>query len=405
MKKKIIILGNGIAGFSAASEIRRHSSEAEIVMVSQEKELPYLRPLLSKTHFEAFRKDSLMMEPESWYKKQQIRQIQGTKATKILTKEKKVLLENRETLDYDSCIYALGAAPFIPSFDGTDKKGVAALRTIEDLSRIRRLAATASHIVIIGGGVLGLEMAWIFSQMGCHVTILEAGSRLLEPVLDRQSAEILMEQTQKKGIFVFLGIQIKELTGQLKNQNQAGGVRLSDGRHFPADMVLISCGTTPNLGLALCSGLACRQGVLVTDYMETSVSGIYAAGDCIQWKSPNPGLWNYARISGETAGYNSLMPPVPRPFSPLSQPVILNTMGLSLYSIGNVSEDGTEQSIVQQGKASDRNRKFYVNHYEGENHVYCKRFYRNHRLCGAVLLGDLSESHKIQEELKQGGNL
>lgn len=403
MEKRIVILGSGMAGFSAASQIRSQDPNVRITMVSREQELPYLRPRLSKTCFCSFPKNRLAIVPESWYQNQRIKLLLGKRAVRILADEKRLLLENGETLDYDACIYALGASPILPPIIGADKKGVVTLHSLTDFIQLRNYAASARRAVVIGGGLTGLEIAWELSQSGCETRIFEAGPRLMESVLDRQSSQVFTELIQKKGVSVYTDVSVKEFYGQEENKELLGGIRLSDNRQFPADLAVVSCGLLPNLKLALDSGIACRQGVLVNEFLETNMAGIYAAGDCIQGRQPNPKSWNHAKISGQAAGFNALFPQKPQIFSPICEPAILNAMGTSLCSIGDVSEDGSKVSVVRQEKGSALNGLFLVNRHDGEDFSYSKKFYRNNRLCGAVLLGDLSQMNAIKQEIRKGG--
>ena len=156
MEKRIVILGSGMAGFSAASQIRSQDPNVRITMVSREQELPYLRPRLSKTCFCSFPKNRLAIVPESWYQNQRIKLLLGKRAVRILADEKILLLENGETLDYDACIYALGASPILPPIIGADKKGVVTLHSLTDFIQLRNYAASARRAVVIGGGLTGL---------------------------------------------------------------------------------------------------------------------------------------------------------------------------------------------------------------------------------------------------------
>lgn len=405
MEKRIVILGSGMAGFCAAAQICSQDPNARITMVSREQELPYLRPLLCKTCFRSFQKSRLVIVSESWYQERQINLLLGKQAVRILPDEKRLVLESEETLEYDACIYALGADPILPPIPGTDKKGIVTLHSLADFIQLRNYAASAKRAVIIGGGLTGLEVAWELVQAGCDVKIFETGPRLMEHVLDEQSAQVFTDLVQKKGVSVFTDISIKEFYGQEEDETYLGGIRLTDNRQFSADLAVVSCGLLPNLKLALDSGLACKQGVLVNEFLETSVAGIFAAGDCIQWRQPNPKSWNHAKISGEIAGFNALSPSRPKIYSPICEPVLLNAMETSLCSIGNVSEDGAEVSIVQQEKGSAKRGLFSINSHDGETFAYCKKFYRSNHLCGAVLLGDLSQINAVRQEIKEGGYL
>ncbi len=403
---EIVILGNGIAAYSAAKEIRRYDRESRITFISEEKSSTYLRPLLSKTYFKSFQKEKIRLETDAWYEAQGMRQILGVRITGMSTEEKKIILDDGREVPYDSCVYALGASCFVPPFGGKDKKGVMVVRSFKDFDDIRRNLYTASNAVVIGGGVIGLEMAWELKQMNCGLTILEAGPRLMGRLLDEQSAGVLSEAIRRQGITVEAGVNIKEITGD----ESATGVACADGSWYPADVVIVSCGVRANSQIAREAGLSCDRGVVVDEWMRTSDPHIYAAGDCMQAASPNPSLWSYSKVSGETAGYNLCHPDAPRPFVAPPSPVIISGFGTNLFSIGDVSVgegvtivDGDGQNEADGSALSVDTEKawkrFRVNEARGGDTHYSRRFYRDGKLKGAVLLGDLSDMAAIKAEL------
>ncbi|MCD8220759.1 MAG: FAD-dependent oxidoreductase [Clostridiales bacterium] len=402
MMSEIVILGNGIAGYAAAREIRKYDTKSPITFISEERSTTYLRPLLSKTYFKSFQKEKIRLETDEWYREQGMRQILGTRIIGIRTKEKCVELDHGTVIPYDICIYALGSSCFVPPFGGKDKKGVMVVHSFRDFDQIRRRLYTASNAVVIGGGVIGLEMAWELKQMNCGLTILEAGPRLMGRLLDEQSAGVLSDAIRSQGITVEAGVNIKEITGD----EAATGVACADGSWYPADVVIVSCGVRANSQIAREAGLTCDRGVIVDETMRTSDPCIYAAGDCMQAASPNPSLWSYSKVSGETAGYNICHPDTPRPFIAPPSPVIISGFGTNLFSIGDVSigegvtivdgDDCTEKSPEPVQMAG---RRFRVNEARGGDTHYSRRIYRDGKLKGAVLLGDLSDMAAIKAEL------
>ncbi len=396
MNKSYVILGNGIAAFSAAQAIRACDRNSRVTMISQENELPYTRPLLSKTWFRTLKRSGMFIREETWYDENKIDRIQGKMIEYADLENHMAVLQDGQKLYYDKGIYALGASCFMPPFTGRDKAGVFMVRTISDFNRIRSRLALAEKAVVIGGGVIGLEMAWEIRQTGCDVTILEAGPRLMGRLLDAESAQVLTEKIQNAGIPAYSGVQISELTGD----HDVDGVSLADGRWFPAQLIIVSCGVRANTAVAVKSSLECDRGVLVDDYLWTSSPDWLAAGDCIQWKQPNPGLWNYAARSGEIAGWNLIHGKDQR-FIPASEPVILSAMGTSLFSIGNISEDGEVRTEIRQGTTAGKRKRFRVNRHDGEAEYYEKRFYRDGALCGAVLMGNLEPMMEISHELNK----
>lgn len=396
MENKYLILGSGIAGFSAANQIRQLCAEAEITMVGAEPENTYLRPLLSKTDFKNFQRDRIRCVQDDWYAKNYIRLYKGAAVKTIDRQNHRVTLADERCLSYDKCIYALGSDCFVPPIPGREKKGVLTLRTVRDFHDLRRLCMTAKTAVLIGGGVIGMEMAWELRQLGIACTILEAAPRLMARQLDVESSAFLKEHIQSIGIPCFIGVQVAAITGE----TAAAGVQLADGRWFPGDIVILSAGVRAVTAPAAAAGLQCDRGVVTDDTLVTSDPDILAAGDCVQCGIPNPGLWNYARVSGEIAGYNAVCPQNPKTFSVGSFPVVLSAMGMGLFALGSVEESEEVTAVVQrQPPVNGGGPTFRVNQNACGPLNYQKRFYRDGELCGAVLMGDISAMGEILKQL------
>lgn len=395
MPDNYLILGSGIAGFSAAEQIRRLRADAEITMVGAEPGTAYLRPLLSKTGIRDLQPDKIRLVPEEWYAENRIRLYQGCTVESIDRAGHTVRLADGRALPYDKCIYALGASCLVPPIPGREKPGVLTLRDTQDFHALRRLCMTAKTAVLIGGGVVGLEMAWQLHRMGITCTILEAAPRLMARQLDAESSAVLARQVRDAGIACFAGVQAAGLTGEAA----VTGVRLADGRWFAGDIVILAAGVRAVTGPALAAGLQCGKGVLTDTALFTSDPDILAAGDCIECGGPNPGLWTYARLSGETAGYNAVHPQAPRRFEMGRFPVTLSVMGTDLFALGEVEGPGLTAAVAERPAKGNAAPLFRVNDKGGGRQGWEKRFYRGGRLCGAVLIGDLSAMGELCKQL------
>ena len=395
MVKQYLILGAGIAGLSAAREIRCQDPEGAITLIGAEPESTYLRPLLSKTDFRRLQRQKILVAEDSWYEENRICLMKGCTVMTIDAKAHLVTLSDGRKLPYDKCIYALGADCFVPPIPGREKEGVLTLRSTRDFHYMRKHSFTAKEAVLIGGGVIGIEMAWELIQLGISCTILEAMPRLMGRQLDAESAALLQERIMAAGCKCYTGVQISEITGE----GQASGVLLADGRHFPADIVILSTGVRAVTGTAKASNLVCDRSVVVNAQLFTSDPDILAAGDCIQCDEPNPGLWNYARISGETAGYNAVHPETAKTFEAGPFPLIMSAMGIGLFAVGDTTETETVKAVRKQWENTEDPGVFRVNQNLRGGETFEKRFYQDGKLCGAVLIGDISGMAEILEEL------
>lgn len=399
MVKQYLILGTGIAGLSAAREIRNQDQDAAVTLIGAEMDSPYLRPLLSKTDFRHLQRQKILAAKESWYEENRITLLKAVTVSAIDPKAHRVSCSDGKVLPYDKCIYALGADCFVPPIPGREKEGVLTLRNTRDFHNLRKRCMTAKKAVLIGGGVIGIEMAWELLQLGISCTILEAMPRLMARQLDTESAQLLQERILQAGCSCYTGIQISEITGE----DRVSGVSAADGRHFPADIVILSTGVRAVTGPAREAGLSCERGVVTNMQLVTSDPDILAAGDCIQCGGPNPGLWNYARISGETAGYNAVHPETAKTFEAGSFPLIMSAVGMGLFAVGNTAETENVEAVAKRWKNVADPGSFRVNQNARSEETYEKRFYQNGKLCGAVLIGDISGMAEILNELEGEG--
>ncbi|MBR1812365.1 MAG: NAD(P)/FAD-dependent oxidoreductase [Lachnospiraceae bacterium] len=395
MNDRFLIIGGGIAGLTAAETIRQMLPEAEITLACEEPDLPYTRPLLSKVYLKTLEKEKLYIHPASWYTKNQIRLLLNARAVSLDPAMRTVTLEDGIILSYDKLIYALGAAPFMPPYPYIPA-GVFPVRTLADIAGIHRYAAVAENAVVIGGGVIGLEMAWELKQMGLSVTVLELAPRLLSRQLDSESAAVITGLMKEQGVAVHTGVTIEGFLGDA--DGNVSGVCVRETGMLPAELVIMSAGVRPRKELAEAAGLSCGRGVRVDDELCSSDPCIYAAGDCVEGRFINPALWNYSEASGRIAAWNASGVFERKIFEPTGGDILLHSMGTALFSTGCVNEG--ENNVVghlSDGVAEDP--LFRVNTMAGHKRHYEKRFYQDGRLAGAVLIGNLGRMQSIREEI------
>lgn len=300
--RNYLILGGGIAAVSAAEAIRKRDKTGTIRIVSAEKELPINRPMLTKDLKTVLSQpETLAVHDAQWYADLEIELMLGRTATAIDPEKKNVNLNDGEVLPYDKLIYALGGECFIPPFKGWDKKGVVAIRHLSDMEELAGLLQQAKHAVVIGGGVLGLEAASELHRFGLHVTVLESAPQIMGRQIDEKNAAALRRTMERMGVSCFEGVNIEEIGGE----DRAANVRLSDGRSFPAEIVVVSCGIRANVQLAQAAGVAVDRSIVVDPHMQTNVPNIYACGDCAVFEGVNFQLWQEASGQGKVAGANA----------------------------------------------------------------------------------------------------
>lgn len=377
-----LILGNGAAGFNAASSIRERDKTGTIVMISDEPYRSYNRPMLTKSIMAELNENQIAIQDEEWYKENNIVQILGKKVVSVNTDEKEAALEDGSRLKYTKLIYALGAECFIPPIPGHDMQSVIAIRRLEDTKKIAALMPKVQNVVVIGGGVLGLEAAWEMKKAKCNVTVLEIAPILMGRQLDTPASELLQKIAEGSGVNVKTGVQVEKLSGEGK----VSGVRLKDGEDIPADLVLISSGVRANVSLAGQIGLETERGIIVNSRMETSVKDIYACGDCAQYNHINYAIWPEAVEQGKVAGANATGDE--KIYVEVPAALTFQGMNTALYAIGDAGKN--PNLVYKTVEFKDMGRKQY------------KKFYfLNNRLCGVILIGDVTEMGRLSEAVEK----
>ncbi|MDW7547951.1 FAD-dependent oxidoreductase [Pseudoalteromonas sp. SCSIO 43201] len=279
--KRCIIVGGGHAGAEAAFELRKKGWQGEIIIVSAESYLPYHRPPISKTYLTGETPlKRLYIKPAAAYEKAHISIKLTAQVIDINALKHTITLDSGELLNYDKLILCTGCSSRKLTVPGAELGNVFSIRTLDDIEHIARALGSnqpPKHIVMIGGGYIGLETAASFKKLGHHVTILERGNRILNRIAAEPIAAHITKLHQSQGVSIFTDKSVIALTGEQTVQ----AVHCSEGESFKADIVVIGIGAEPNTRLANHAGVMTKQGRIEVDQQgKTSVPDIYAAGDC-----------------------------------------------------------------------------------------------------------------------------
>ena len=296
-----LIIGNGIAGLSATEEIRKKDKDATILIVSEEKSSTYWRTRLSHLISQEFEKDDLFVKKQPWYDERKIDEKLESCIEKIDFDKNVAILCDGEEIEYGKLLLATGARPFVPPITNINSKGVFAIRTITDLMNFKDYVKDKKKVVVIGGGILGLEAAHSALLLGKDVTVIESFDYLLSRQLDRESSEKLEKELNDMGIKTFTGKFTEEI---LAENGIVKGVKLADGTETAADAIMVQAGIRSNIDLAKNSGLDTERGIIVDDSLKTKYDNVYAAGDCAQIGDFTIGLWTSSQEMGKIAGNN-----------------------------------------------------------------------------------------------------
>jgi NADPH-dependent 2,4-dienoyl-CoA reductase/sulfur reductase-like enzyme/nitrite reductase/ring-hydroxylating ferredoxin subunit len=302
---RIVIVGGGAAGFAAAEMLRRQQYRGSIVMVSSETAPPVDRPNLSKDYLAGSApEDWLPLRPEGFYAEAGIELRLGTEVESIDTRARSVILAGGKAIQFDRLLLATGAEPMRLPIPGADQSHVHVLRTIDDCRAIIASASGARRAVVIGASFIGLEVAASLRARNIEVHVVGLEQRPMERVLGAEMGDFVRALHEQHGVVFHLGDTVTSIDGKRAT--------LKSGGTFDADFVVIGVGVRPRLSLAEKAGLAIDRGVTVDAYLETSVPGIFAAGDIARWPDPHTGEnirvehWVVAERQGQTAARNML---------------------------------------------------------------------------------------------------
>jgi 3-phenylpropionate/trans-cinnamate dioxygenase ferredoxin reductase component len=286
MQGPVLIIGAGHAGFQLAASLRQHGFSGRIGLINDEAHLPYQRPPLSKAYLKGEgRPDSLMFRPDKFYRDQNI-ELMADRAVAIDRAARRLLLASGASLDYGHLVLATGARNRLLDIPNANLKDVLYLRTLDESEALRQRIASGQRVVVIGAGFIGLEFAATARAKGLEVDVAELGARVMARAVTAEISQFFQERHTAAGIRIHLGVQATSIESDGVNVT---GVSLSDGRHVPADLVVVGVGVLPNIELAAQAGLAVAAGIIVNEQLLTSDPDISAVGDCALFASPRFG--------------------------------------------------------------------------------------------------------------------
>ncbi|WP_256806442.1 NAD(P)/FAD-dependent oxidoreductase [Bradyrhizobium sp. Bra64] len=282
----VIIVGAGHGGYQVAASLRQAGFSAPICLINDEAHLPYQRPPLSKAYIKGSAgPESLMFRPEKFYHDQTIELI-ADRAVSIDRAGRKVLLASGKTLPYGHLVLATGARNRLLDLPNANLPDVKYLRILDESEALRSIIPSKTRVVVIGAGFIGLEFAATARIKGLEVDVLELAPRVMARAVTAEVSEYFQQRHRDAGIRIHLGVQATSIEA---DGGKVTGVSLSDGRHLPADLVVVGVGVLPNIELAAEAGLPVAAGIIVDEFLATADPDISAIGDCALFASPRFG--------------------------------------------------------------------------------------------------------------------
>ncbi|MET4606420.1 nitrite reductase (NADH) large subunit [Bradyrhizobium sp. JR4.1] len=368
MSEPLVIVGNGMAAARLVDELAKTSlGRYAVAVIGEEPRLAYNRVLLSSVLAGETGSHEIELRPADWWRHRGVTVRYGYRVTEIDTGRRELKIEGEESMEYSKLVLAVGSTPLRLNVPGADLSGVHTFRDTRDVDLLLTLAAARKRVVVVGGGLLGLEAAYGIAKAGAPVTLLHLMDRLMERQLDAPAADLLKTLVERKGIRILLNAS----TARIHGEGHVEAVELADGSRIEADAVIFAAGIRPNIALAKDAGIAVNRGIVVNDEMQTASPDIYALGECAEHRGICYGLvepaYEQARVlarhlAGRPAAYQG---------SVVS--TNLKVSGVSVFSAGDfMGGEGSESLVL-----SDRRRG-----------TYKKLVIAEGRLTGALLIGD-----------------
>ena len=301
----VVIVGGGAAGLAAADMLRREGYGGSLTMISADDSAPYDRPNLSKDFLAGTAPpDWIPLRSPDYYRDQRIELVLGSRVSSLELQAKQVELENGTVHPFDSLLIATGAEPVRIPVEGASDSQLHYLRSFADSQALVARAGAAKRVVVVGASFIGLEVAASFRKRGVAVDVVAPEQQPLERILGPELGMVVRRLHEEQGVVFHLGETVKRADGRV--------VTLSGGGQLDADFLVLGVGVRPSLALAERAGLAIDRGIAVNEYLETSVPGVFAAGDVARWPDPHTGQkirvehWVVAERQGQVAARNML---------------------------------------------------------------------------------------------------
>lgn len=372
MSEPLVIVGNGMAAARLVDELAKAAlGRYAVAVIGDEPRLAYNRVLLSSVLAGETASHDIELRPADWWRDRGVTLKYGCAVTDIDVGRRELKIANEESVAFSRLVLATGSTPLRLNVPGSELTGVHTFRDSRDVDLLLTLAASRKRVVVVGGGLLGLEAAYGLAKAGAPVTLIHLMERLMERQLDAPAAALLKSLVESKGIEVLLNAN----TARILGESRVEGIELTDGRRIATDAVIFAAGIRPNIALARDAGIPVNRGIIVDDHLRTGAPDIFALGECAEHRGICYGLvepaYEQARVlarhlAGRTATYSGSV-----------VATNLKVSGVSVFSAGDFQGSEGSEAIV----LSDFRRG-----------TYKKLVISDGRLSGAVLVGDVGDA-------------
>lgn len=385
MSEPLVIVGNGMAAARLVDELAKTAlGRYAVAVIGEEPRLAYNRVLLSSVLAGETGSHEIELRPADWWRHRGVTVRYGYRVTEIDTGRRELKIAGEESMEYSKLVLATGSTPLRLNVPGADLAGVHTFRDTRDVDLLLTLATAKRRVVVVGGGLLGLEAAYGLAKAGAPVTLLHLMDRLMERQLDGPAADLLKTLVERKDIRILLNAS----TARIHGERHVEAVELADGSRIEADAVIFAAGIRPNIALAKEAGIAVNRGIVVNDVMQTASSDIYALGECAEHRGTCYGLvepaYEQARVLARHLGGR------PAAYQGSVVSTNLKVSGVSVFSAGDfMGGEGSESLVL-----TDRRRG-----------TYKKLVIADGCLTGAVLIGDTADALWYLELIRTRGKI
>jgi nitrite reductase (NADH) large subunit len=372
VSEPLVVVGNGMAAARLVDELAKVAlGRYAIAVIGDEPRLAYNRVLLSSVLAGETASHDIELKPATWWRDRGVTLKYGCVATEIDVGRRELKIAHEESISFSKLVLATGSAALRLNVAGADLAGVHTFRDSRDVDLLLTLAAQKKRVVVVGGGLLGLEAAYGLAKAGASVTLIHLMDRLMERQLDAPAAELLKTLVERKGIKILLNANTARIAGETRVE----GIELTDGRRIDADAVIFAAGIRPNTALARDAGIAVNRGVVVDDHLQSATPDVFALGECAEHRGICYGLvepaYEQARVlarhlaGGDVAYGGSVVA------------TNLKVSGVGVFSAGDfLGAEGSEAILLSDLKRG----------------TYKKLVIAEGRLTGAVLVGDTADA-------------
>jgi nitrite reductase (NADH) large subunit len=385
MSEPLVIIGNGMAAARLCEELaQRALGRYAIAVIGEEPQLAYNRILLSSVLAGDVPASETLLKPANWWRDRGVTLSYGAAATAVDLASRTVSLAGGQTLSFAKLVFATGSRAIRLPTAGAELPGVRTFRDLADVGSIAGAASRGTRVVVVGGGLLGIEAAYGLAKAGAKVTLVHLMDRLMERQLDARAASILKSALEAKGIEVLLETETSRFVGD----GHVEAVEFKDGRVIATEMAVVAVGIKPNAEIAAASGLAVNRGIIINDHLSTNESGVFAIGECAEHRGVCYGLVEptneqahvlAARLAGRDIHYAGSV-----------NATNLKVSGVHVFSAGDFLGAAGTESIVLSDPGLGTYKKLVV---------------AGGRMVGAVLYGDTADALWYLELIRTGAEI